>query len=79
MNIEGVNKQKMAINATRQRLMKEKANHDIDVQCKKYETKCKYIGSRYLTKQEIDYILNLPVNLQDDYLKSIGKFEMEGC
>ena len=65
------------VDANRMRLMKEKANHDVDTQCKKYETECKFNGNRYLSKQEMDeYIKSVD---KDKYLRSIGKFAMEGC
>ena len=69
----------MAINANRIRMMKEKANYDVELQCTRYETECKSKGSRHLSKQEIYHIISLPVSLQDDYLRKIGKFEMEEC
>ena len=66
------------IDARHERLRKEKANHDVNVQCNiKYPIECKNKGTRHLSKQEIDeYILAVD---KDSYLKSIGKFEMEGC
>jgi len=68
----------MAFNATRIRLMKEKANYDVNVQCNiKYPIECKNKGSRYLTSDEmVEYI---KATDKDEYLKSIGKFEMEDC
>jgi len=60
-------------------LMKEKANYDVDKQCTKYETEYKDKGTRHLSKQEIGFILQLPISMQDDYLKKIGKYEMEMC
>jgi len=67
----------MALNVNRIRLMKEKANYDVDKQCTRYETECKDNGTRHLSKQEIyDYMKAYD---KDKYLRSIGKFEMEMC
>ena len=67
----------MALNANRIRLMKEKANYDVDTQCTRYESECKNKGSRYLTLIEMEQYLKAVD--KDKYLKSIGKFEMEDC
>jgi len=66
------------IDARHERLRKEKANHDVNVQCNiKYSIECKNKGSRYLTPDEmVEYI---KATDKDEYLKSIGKFEMEEC
>jgi len=62
------------------RIQKEQGASDINKQCTyKYYQESKSTGTRHLTKQEIDHILQLPISMQDDYLKSIGKFEMEMC
>ena len=67
----------MALNATRQRLMKEKANYDVDTQCTRYDKECKNKGSRHLTPVEMTgYIMAYD---KDKYLESIGKLKMEGC
>jgi len=68
------------VDSRRERLRKEKANHDVNIQSTvKYNQKCIYKGTRHLSKQEVDVIISLPISMQDDYLRSIGKFEMEGC
>ena len=68
----------MALNANRIRLMKEKANYDLDVQCNiKYPIECKNKGNRHLTPTEMEQYIN--ASNKDEYLKSIGKFEMEMC
>ena len=66
------------VDANRMRLMKEKANHDVDKQCTtKYEQESKFKGIRHLSKQEMEeYIKSID---KDQYLRSIGKFSMEGC
>ena len=66
------------VNARHEFLRKEKANHDVNVQCNiKYPMECKFKGSRNLTPTEMEqYIKAID---KDKYLESIGKFEMEEC
>jgi hypothetical protein len=62
----------------RERIRKEQGAYDTLKQATvKYNSECKYNGSRHLTKEEInEYMKAVDKN---KYLKSIGKFEMEEC
>ena len=68
------------VDSRHERLRKELANHNVNIQVTvKYDKQCTFKGTRHLTKQEIGFILQLPISMQDDYLKKIGKYEMEMC
>jgi len=65
------------INIVRERRRKWLAQHDVNEMCKKYSLESTYKGRRQLTQDEIDKYIKSPN--KDEYLKSIGKFEMEVC
>jgi len=64
----------MALNANRVRMMNERANHDVDTQCKRYETESKSTKNYKIPKDKIDEYLKSPD--KDLFLLQFGKCEV---